>query len=83
MKKFEVTVAATDWCGYEETFTIEADNENQAHELGEEEFILYWDLVQDDKSGNYGELLGDFDDEGEPLDEADLTGIIILNVKQI
>jgi hypothetical protein len=80
--KYIVTVSATDWCGYDETFTVEADNEDQAAELAEQEFIQHWDLVQDSESGNYGELC-ELDDEGEWEDPDGLTGITIGEVAKI
>lgn len=80
--KYEVTVSATDWCGYCETFIVKADDKEQAAELGEQEFIQYWELLMEAESGQYGDP-DDFDENGEPLEDDILTGITVENVEEV
>lgn len=65
--KFEVRVHATDWCGFDSHYTIEAESEEEAEREAEQEFISEWDLILYE-DGMYGEH-DDFDEDGEPLEE--------------
>jgi hypothetical protein len=71
---FEVRVSATDWCGYDSHYTIEAEHRDEACDLAIEEFVQEWDLLLHVELQQWGEV-GDFDEEGEPEDEDSLTGI--------
>lgn len=71
--KFNINVTATDWCGYASNYQIEAEHEEEALNKAHEEFISEWGLLEYE-DGMYGEY-GDFDEEGEPLEEDSLTSI--------
>lgn len=71
--KFTVEVVATDWCGYDSHYEIEADHQDEAEAKAHEEFLAEWDLIAFE-GGRYGEH-EDFDEDGYPHDEDDLTSI--------
>ena len=52
MAIFNVKVWAVDWCGYEDYFKIEAENEEKAIEKAIEEFADSYDLIMVD-AGEY------------------------------
>ena len=89
MATFNVKAWATEWCGYEDTFRIEAESEEEALGLAEKELADMYDLllVRDGEyaladmydlllvhDGEYAEM-DNLDEDGEPYDESELTSI--------
>jgi len=76
MAIFKVRAWAVDWCGYEDIFTIEAENEDEALEKAIYELAELYDLISDGE-GNYVDLhdSDSWDEDGELLETADVTAI--------
>ena len=74
MKKFYLTVSATDWCGYEDTIEVWADSEQDAEDTyGEgliEDYTESMGLVQ--SLGGWTEY-DNLDEDDELIDEDDVT----------
>jgi predicted adenine nucleotide alpha hydrolase (AANH) superfamily ATPase len=73
METYNVRAYAVDWCGYESHYQIHAESEDKAREIACQNLIDEYDLVEY-QDGEYGEM-EDFDEDGEPLEDSELTTI--------
>lgn len=73
MATFTVRVWTTDWCGYEDTFVIEAESEDEAIALAEKELADTYDLIPVG-DGEFAEM-EDLDENLERTYDTEVTTI--------
>jgi hypothetical protein len=76
MALYEVKAWAVNWCGYENSFSIEARSEDEACEKAIYKLAEQYDLATDG-NGNFVELKNDdsWDEYGEIREDAQVTTI--------